>query len=301
MELRDIEVFLVLADELHFGRAAERLFVSQSRVSQVIRGMETSVGGRLFERTSRRVCLTPLGAKLRDELGPLVEQIRGAVVAARHDASGITGELRIGALTLAATGPLFSDVVREFKVRHPACDVTVYEAFPGQALPRLRRGELEILAHWLPIAQEDLTVGPILLREHRALAVPVGHPLLERGWASAEDLGDFMVVDGEGIVPSETLDVLSPGRTPQGRPILRRYREGRMAEVLALVARGDVVYPTVASLSAFYTHPGVSLIEMRDLPPIESGLVWITRRENAAIRAFADLAQQIIGAAIDHV
>ena len=63
MDLKDIEVFLVVADELHFGRTAERLYVSQSRVSQVIRDMETSIVGRLFERTSRRVSLTPLGSE----------------------------------------------------------------------------------------------------------------------------------------------------------------------------------------------------------------------------------------------
>ena len=109
-------------------------------------------------------------------MGPLVEQIRGAIAAARHDATGITGELRIGALTLAATGSRFSDIVREFKVRHPACDVTVFEAFPGEVLPRLRRGDLEILVHWLPVVQDDLTVGPIVSRERRMLAVPIGHP-----------------------------------------------------------------------------------------------------------------------------
>lgn len=65
-----------------------------------------------------------------------------------------------------------------------------------------------------------------------------------------------MVIDGESIVPSETLDVLTPRRTPQGRPIVRRHREGRTAEVLALVACGDVINPTVASMPAFYTHPG---------------------------------------------
>jgi DNA-binding transcriptional LysR family regulator len=59
-----------LAEELHFGRTAERMFTSRSRVSQVIRAMETRAGGRLFERTSRQVRLTPLGEQLRDRLRP---------------------------------------------------------------------------------------------------------------------------------------------------------------------------------------------------------------------------------------
>jgi DNA-binding transcriptional LysR family regulator len=293
VELREIEVFLVLAEELHFGRTAERLFVSQSRVSQVIRRMETRVGGRLFERTSRTVRLTPLGAELRDALGPPYEQIHEAFAAAAEVSFGIAGELRISALSFAAAGPAFADVVRAFRARHRHCDVTVYEAFPGEALQRLRRGELDMLAHWLPVEQPDLVVGPLLARAERALAVPVAHPLAERGWATVEDLADNAILDADGVVPPETLAALYPTRSPSGRPIPRRSREGRMAEVLGLVARGEVVHPTVASLPDYYTHPGVTTVPLRDLPPVESALVWSSRRETAAIRAFAEVAQQL--------
>src|SRR5690606_15884816 len=68
VDLRDIEIFLTLAEELHFGRTAERLHVSTPRVSQSIAQQERRIGAPLFERTSRRVTLTPLGARLRDDL-----------------------------------------------------------------------------------------------------------------------------------------------------------------------------------------------------------------------------------------
>ncbi|MFE4462365.1 LysR family transcriptional regulator, partial [Nocardia tengchongensis] len=68
IELRDIEIFLTLSDELHFGRTAERLYISQARVSQVIRKIETQVGGKLFERSSRNVALTPIGRRLAEDL-----------------------------------------------------------------------------------------------------------------------------------------------------------------------------------------------------------------------------------------
>ncbi|WP_030443581.1 LysR family transcriptional regulator [Actinoplanes subtropicus] len=68
MELRDIEIFLTLAEELHFGRTAERLRVSSARVSQSIKQQERRIGGALFERTSRSVRLTPLGRRFRDRL-----------------------------------------------------------------------------------------------------------------------------------------------------------------------------------------------------------------------------------------
>jgi DNA-binding transcriptional LysR family regulator len=293
VELREIEIFLVLADELHFGRTAERLFLSSSRISQTVRAMETRVGGQLFERTSRQVRLTALGAQLRDRLAPPYKELHDAFAAVRELATGVTGELRISMLTFAAGGPSFANIVREFEAANPGCRVVVYEAFPGEALNRLRRGELDLVAHWLPLTQPDLTVGPILAREDRALAVRTGHPLAERGWATPEDLADYAVVDAAGILPDETLEHLYPRRTPTGRAIPRRHREGRMAEVLSLVARGEVVHPTAASLALYYSHPDITLIPLRDSPALESALVWVTDQQNAAVRAFAEAAAKI--------
>jgi DNA-binding transcriptional LysR family regulator len=290
VELREIEIFLVLTEELHFGRTAERLYLSSSRVSQTIRVLETRVGGLLFERTSRQVRLTLLGEQLRDRLRPAYEQIGRAFAEVRDVASGVTGQLRISLLTFAAGGPWFAEIVRRFTSEHPGCDVAVYEAFPGEALSRLRRGELDLVAHWLPIAQSDLRIGPVLIRAERALAVQVGHPLAGRGHSIVEDLADFAVVDAEGIVPPETAAALYPRRTPSGRVIPRRHREGRMVEVLSLVARGEVVHPTVSSLPDYYTHPGVTTVPLHGLPPLESALIWVRERETAAIRAFAQIA-----------
>lgn len=292
MELREIETFLVLAEELHFGRTAERLHLSQSRVSQTIQSMERSLGGRLFERTSRQVRLTALGELLRDSLLEPYEEIQRSVTAVREKATGITGELRISLVTFAAGGPRFDELVRVFERTHPACKVVVYEAFPGEALNRLRRGELDLVAHWLPLDQPGLTVGPVLTTGDRALVVHTGHQLAERGWATVEDLADHAVVDAEGILPPETAAALYPARTPSGRAIPRRHHEGRTAEVLALVARGEVVHPTVASLTRYYTHPGVTMIPLRGLPQARTALVRATDRDTAAVRAFLELAAE---------
>ncbi len=75
IELREIRTFIVLSEELHFGRAAERLELTPSRISQVVRTLETRLGGRLFDRTSRRVALTPLGEQLLERAGPVYEQL----------------------------------------------------------------------------------------------------------------------------------------------------------------------------------------------------------------------------------
>ena len=83
VDTAEIEVFLALADELHFGRTAERLRIPQPRVSRLVSALERRVGGALFERTSRRVRLTPLGEQLRDQLQPTYKDLTAALDGAR--------------------------------------------------------------------------------------------------------------------------------------------------------------------------------------------------------------------------
>src|SRR5919201_5510973 len=96
VELRHLRAFLAVAEELHFGRAADRLRVTPSRVSQLVRALETIVGGPLFDRTSRRVALTPTGARLHERVAPACDAIHRAVDDLRTAIDGITGELRLG-------------------------------------------------------------------------------------------------------------------------------------------------------------------------------------------------------------
>lgn len=97
MGLRDVEIFLTLADELHFGRTAERLHLSQARVSQVIAQQERQVGSLLFDRSNRRrVRLTPVGVLLRNDLQPVYASLLASMERARLAARGIAAQLRVG-------------------------------------------------------------------------------------------------------------------------------------------------------------------------------------------------------------
>ena len=95
METREIEAFLALAEELHFGRAAARLHRTVSSLSQTIKVLERRVGGPLFERTSRRVVLTPLGSKFHDDLAPAYLAAQAALRAAQHAARQTTNQQRL--------------------------------------------------------------------------------------------------------------------------------------------------------------------------------------------------------------
>jgi DNA-binding transcriptional LysR family regulator len=292
MELREVEIFLVLAEELHFGRTAERLYLSQPRVSQTIRALEERLGGRLFDRTSRTVRLTVLGERLRDELSPAHEQFRRAITVATDLARGVSGELRICVASYSMAGPAFTRIVRAFQSNYPDCRVTVSEEFPGE-YARLRTGAYHLMCHRLPIDEPDLTVGPTLNREECVLLVHADHPLAERGEATVEDLGDHAVIP-RGAIPLRMYETYFPARTPAGRVIRRGPAITHSSDILHLIARGEVVHPTVASFLSYYAHPEITQVPLSGCPPMESALVWSSKLENAAIRAFAATAADVL-------
>jgi DNA-binding transcriptional LysR family regulator len=295
VEWRELEIFLTLADELHFGRTADRLHLTQSRVSQTIRALERRVGGELFERTSRRVRLTPLGERFRDELRPGYEQILRAFESTRDNARGIVGELRISLFSLIVGGPSFGQIVRRFEDAHPLCVVQLGDAATTTGLDQARDGDIDVVVAYLPLAQADLTIGPVLSRRPRVLLVAADHPLVARGYVTAEDLADLPVSVMQGL-PTETRDAISPPQTPSGRPVSRLPISSTATgtSVLSMVATGRICHPTIAGILDVYNISGLVELPLHGLPMIESALAWVTSRESAAIRAFAKCAEEIV-------
>jgi DNA-binding transcriptional LysR family regulator len=295
VELRHLRAFLVVAEELHFGRAADRLRVSPSRVSQLVRALETVMGATLFERTSRRVALTPIGELLRSRVGPACHELDTAVDDLRSGANGLVGELRLGVVLATNGGPHLPEIIGLFQVRHPACRVAVSEIAWSDPLGPLRRGQVDLTAIRFPLRQPDLVVGPVLTTDRRALAVADDHPLAGRSTVCVEDLGDYEVAAGTPAIPEELIDALLPRTTPSGRPIARRMVSGAV-QTLAMVARGEIVHATVESLPDYMSYPGITYIPIVDMPPCDAGLVWRASEESPAIRAFAAVAEEVVGA-----
>lgn len=243
------------SEELHFARTAERLGITNSRVSQTIRALETRIGGRLFERSSRRVQLTALGERLRDSITPGYEQIERAFNDAHEAAVGLTGGLRIGMYTQTIGGPYMIEIVKAFQARHPACEVVFLDT--GLARGRfdwLRSGEVDLLAMRLPFSDGDVTIGPILSRDQRMHAVADDHPLAGRQSITYEEIADYPVTDQRAL-PREMLDAFIPPRTPSGK-LLRRVEIKTIAEGLMRAAAGDTVHPTVRSFLEHSRPPG---------------------------------------------
>jgi DNA-binding transcriptional LysR family regulator len=289
MTLAHAEAFLTLAEELHFGRTAERMYLSQSRVSRLIASLETEVGGRLFDRTSRRVRITPLGAQLRDRLGAAVELLDTGLEEARAAARGTSGVLRIG-FTPTTGGEPLNRLIRAFEKGHPDCEVTEHEVQLTDPVRPLREDEIDVLVNWLALDEPDLTAGPMIDRQPRVLAVATDHPLAERASVSIEDLAGQPVSRFTGL-PRALWDRIVPPFTPSGNAIPRTAAVKTPNEIFALVARGKIVHPTVRSMADLYPRAGVVFVPIHDMPPLPLGLIWVTAHENARIRALAHIAE----------
>ncbi|MFJ6697981.1 LysR family transcriptional regulator [Streptomyces sp. NPDC091272] len=292
MELRDIEIFLTLAEELHFRRTAERLHVSQARVSQVIKTQERRLGGALFERTSRTVRLTPLGDQLAKALRSGYDSIQHALSEATASTHRVSGTLTLG--VMGALGHELRGMAAGFEAQHPGCGVRFREIHFSDPLAPLRSGAADVLLIWLPVAEPDLTVGPVLLTEGRVLAVAGWHELAGHADVSIEVLADHPVLRPRFGLPEPWGAAMLPVRTPGGRPVSTSGSPlETFHEALTEVAAGAGVAPLNAHVLRYYSHPGVTFVPIRDVPPTEWALVWRTTAESALIRAFADFARTL--------
>jgi DNA-binding transcriptional LysR family regulator len=289
MTLSEIEVFLTLCDELHFGHTAERMGLSQARVSRLVHALESEVGGMLFKRTSRRVVLTPLGERLRDRLEPAYERLSEALEDARQMAHEPLGELRIG-FTSTTAGMALNRLIAAFDSRQPDCEATLREVAIADPYAALRQGEVDVLVNWLAVDEPDLKAGPAIAYEKRVLALAADHPLAKRTEIHVNDLAGCETVRLPRTFPVALEKAFLPRMTSSGVPIPRTREAHSFGELATLVARGLVVQGTVASSAAQLAREDIVLIPIVDLPPLALGLIWRRTHENSLIRALAEAA-----------
>jgi DNA-binding transcriptional LysR family regulator len=292
VDLDQVEAFLVLCEELHFGRTAERLYRSQPRISRLIASLESEVGATLFERTNRRVSLTPLGSELEARWRPAQAELLAGYAAARQSARVADGWLNVG-FTNTTEGPALTRLLDAFARAHPECEVTMVEVSIMNPFLPLRKGEIDVLYDWLVVDEDDLAVGPVLDHQDRLLAVARDDPLARQQHIEAEQLAGRAFPQVPGSFPKAMLDAFFPPFTPSGQPIPRTHLAHSIAEAWTLVARGLVVHPTVTSMASKLVRDDIVLIPIAGLPPLPLGLIWRPAHEHARIRALLHTAQAI--------
>ncbi|MEV6908415.1 LysR family transcriptional regulator [Amycolatopsis sp. NPDC051071] len=283
MELRDIEIYLTLAEELHFGRTAERLHVTQPRVSHVVKKMERRIGGVLFERSSRHVALTPLGARLRDDLAAVRTDLQASLDRASRTARGSTEVLRLGMVSWNTDE--LRPVFQAFGHQHPGRELQIRSLSFADPFGPLRAGTVDVALLWLPVREPDLTVGPTVFTEPVVLALSATHPLAEKDSVSYEDLANEVMIGG--VTPDYWREAIVPARTPSGRPLAVGPTVTNFEQMLPILATGEAISPVHAHGIRYARRDDISYVPIQDAPIARWALIWCTADDNHLVQALA--------------
>jgi LysR family hydrogen peroxide-inducible transcriptional activator len=212
LSLRDLEYVVAIADEHHFGRAAERCNVSQPTLSVQVRKLEAALGLVLFERGNRRVMLTPAGQGIvRQARAVLAEAQRLLVLASEGRGAPLTGRLVLAAIQ--TLGPYFFPLVlRSLRQEFPLLALALSEARTAEILEGLRDGRIDAALVSLPVPASGLTVSPLFI-EPFLLACPADHALARGGALRATDVAgpDLLLLDEGNCLRDQTVAACGAG------------------------------------------------------------------------------------------
>ncbi|HYI53748.1 MAG TPA: LysR substrate-binding domain-containing protein [Microlunatus sp.] len=287
--LDQLRGFVAVAEELHFGRAAERLRMTQPPLSRQIQKLERSVGVRLLDRDNRSVELTVAGTAFLTEARRLLGQAEGALDHVRRIHAGSVGTVRIGFTATAAFGVLPS-LLNRIAAAHPEIDLDLYEMVTREQVDGLLGGDLDLgLAR--PPFDTSTFASRLLHREALLLAVPSRHRLADTDRpVAADDLA------------SEPLIMHAPTRARYFYDLVVRlvpvadqnvvHSVSQVLTMLWLVAAGRGVAFVPASATGLRID-GVRYREIEGLPaaPVELHLLWLRDAGNPALRMLLETMQ----------
>jgi DNA-binding transcriptional LysR family regulator len=290
MDLRHLRYFLAVAEEGHFGRAAERLHIVQPALSMQIRALEMELGATLFERTSRRVLLTEAGALFRVEAERTVQQAARAKDVAQRAGRGELGSVRVGFVGNAAfAGKLAADV-SSFKLSHPRVEIELTELSPLRQVEAVLLGHLDAgYASEFHYTQERELAVDRLGGWPWMVAMRSNHPLMERSAVSPKDLrNEAFVVYAARPADEGQVKLL---RQVLGKEPRVLHHVPNTLTVLTLAAAGVGLALVPGSLQAV-NIPNITYRRLTNCS-LQCDLVLVSRRNESsrAARRFIEIAR----------
>lgn len=289
--IQQIECLITLAEELHFGRTADRLGYSQSRVSQLIAEVETRVGARLVERTSRRVTLTRVGAQFVGEVRPAYRALMRTFTRARERAlRGAVEELRIG-----FTGMVYEEITATFRTLYDQHGIAVHtHDLPlGSPFIAVTEGDIDAVIAELPVHEPELTVGYRFPPQDQFIAISTDHPLAERRAITVEELGELDLLHRTGDAPDYWKAARTPPATPGGLPILSTTGITTIQQGMTLAASGRHALLACRPLAQHHARTDLRFIPVHGLEATSQlGLIWHTDHTSPQLSALAQLLNE---------
>ncbi|MFJ8084145.1 LysR family transcriptional regulator [Streptomyces sp. NPDC096205] len=292
---RDLRYFVAVAEELHFTRAAERMYVSQPALSKQIRALERQLGVKLFRRDTQGVELTAAGSALLPHARRVLDawEAGSAAVAQAREAERST--LRVGMSTSPGRGGLLPAIRSRFTAAHPEAAVRLRQITWDDPTAGLAEGDTDVAFVWLPLPDQERYAWTVVVEERRLLALPDGHPLAGRTEVDFAELADepFLALPrSAGRLRDFWLGVdARDGGAPRIGAEVASTEETYEALVgglgVCLIAEGNAPLITLG---------GVTTRPVTGLGPTRYALAW--RREEGRrplVRAYAEACRQVTG------
>ncbi|WP_326595128.1 LysR family transcriptional regulator [Streptomyces sp. NBC_01803] len=291
-----LRLFLMLAEELHFGRAAARLFMTQPALSQQIRALETRLGVPLVDRSSRAVVLTPAGLALLPEAQAIVDALARLRRRADGHAREIRGHLVIGFVGAESAMPHTHAVLTALYSRHPRITVEMRLLDLADHIEALLNGDVDaaFLRPPFPPGIQSLH----LATEPRVACLPAGDPLATGAPITLAQLADHAVVGLPARTPRPWRDFWAVDPRPDGTPARFGPVATDVEALLHVVAGGLAMAFLPASARRLFPRPGVAYVDVSDVSPCTSALAWAPhRRSHPAVAALREAARVALRAA----
>jgi DNA-binding transcriptional LysR family regulator len=291
LNLHQVRYLVAVVDEGHFGRAAERLYVSTPALSQQIRKLERSLGVELVDRSAHPVRPTAAGESFLAEARAALHAADRALAAVQSHRRELAGTLRIGFMT-AATGAHFRPVLEQLRRRDPAATVHLVELAWGEQASAVRDGKVDASLMRPPVADTTGLCFDVLLREPRVVALPATHRLAGRASVSLDDLdGEPHVRDDEA--EQEWVRWWACDPRPSGRPVRYGPSVHTITELLEVVAAGEAVAITGGLVETAHRHPDVVFVPVTGVEPSLLSLCTRSGDGSPLVTALRQVAREV--------
>lgn len=286
IELRHLKYFLALAKDLHFRKAAERLYISQPGLSRQIKQMEDDLGITLFVRHNRKVELTQAGAYLRDELTKTFKRLDEAVAHAKLLHDGIDGNLKLGYIG-SAMQKVIPELLLRFRTKHPNIIFTLNEMRNEEQIQALLNQEIDVGFVRMDRVPRGLSMRPVFV-DTFSLVLPQNHPISEHNFTNLGQLKDepFILFDSS-FSESYYVNVMQVFDDSGFTPLVSHYT-ANASSIFRLVENGFGVSVVPTSLKLGYSM-GIKFIELQNIPQRTTlSAVWSSENMNPILGSFLE-------------